>query len=144
MPTEQSFESHLRIVPIYHYFVLPVFLINTIWRLAELRHGIFFSSILDVLVAAALMSVALFARTFALTVQDRVIRLEMEMRFEKLLPADLRARIFEFTQSQLIALRFTGDGELPTLARQVLDEKLTNRKTIKSRIKNWRADFLRA
>jgi len=37
-----------------------------------------------------------------------------------------------------------GDEELPLLARQVLEEKLNDRKTIKRRVKNWQADFLRA
>jgi hypothetical protein len=86
----------------------------------------------------------LYARLFSLTVQDRVIRLEMRLRLERLLPPDLRSRIPEFTPAQFISLRFAGDDELPALARQVLDEKLSDRKTIKRRIKNWQADFLRA
>ena len=36
------------------------------------------------------------------------------------------------------------DDELPVLARQVLDEKLTSRKLIKQCVKDWRPDFLRA
>jgi hypothetical protein len=77
-------------------------------------------------------------------VQDRVIRLEMRLRLERLLPPELRSRVSEFTVPQLVSLRFAGDDELPVLARQVLEEKLSDRKTIKRRIKNWQADFLRA
>jgi len=97
-----------------------------------------------VLLAIAFVILVLYARLFTLTVQDRVIRLEMRMRLERLLPADLRSRIPEFTVAQLISLRFAGDEELATLARQVLDEKLNDRKSIKRRIKNWQADLLRA
>jgi len=77
-------------------------------------------------------------------VQDRVIRLEERLRCERLLPADLKPRIAEFTVSQLVALRFASDAELPALARKVLDEKISERKPIKQLVKNWRADYLRA
>ena len=99
---------------------------------------------LSVLVAAALVALAFVARIFALTVQDRIIRLEMQLRLARLLPADLQSRIGEFTVAQLVSLRFAGDDELPALARQVLEEKLEDRKAIKRRIKNWQGDFLRA
>lgn len=140
----QNFENHHRVVPAYHMYVFAVFLINLVWRLVLLKDGITFASIMNVLLAVAFVLVFFYARTFPLAVQDRVIRLEMRLRLERLLPPDLRARIPEFTVPQLIALRFAGDDELPALARQVLDEKLNDRKTIKRRVKNWQADFLRA
>lgn len=140
----QNFENHTRLVPPYHMFVIPIFMINFIWRLVQLKNGITFASIMNVLLAAAFVILVLYARLFTLTVQDRVIRLEMRMRLERLLPPDLRSRIPEFTVAQLISLRFAGDEELTALARQVLDEKLNDRKSIKRRIKNWQADFLRA
>lgn len=140
----QNFENHNRLVPPYHMFVIPLFMINFIWRLVQLKDGITFASIMNVLLAIAFVILVLYARLFTLTVQDRVIRLEMRLRLERLLPPELRARIPEFTVAQLISLRFAGDEELATLARQVLEEKLNDRKTIKKRIKNWQADFLRA
>jgi len=85
-----------------------------------------------------------FARIFALKVQDRVIRLEMRMRLQQVLPPDLRGRIPEFAVGQLVALRFAGDAELPELARKVLDEKLTDRSAIKKMIRDWQPDELRA
>ena len=140
----QNLENHTKFVPAFHMFMLPVFLVNLGWRLYELKNGIGMSSVMSVLLAVAFLVLSLSARIFALTVQDRVIRLEMQLRLERLLSADLRARIAEFTVPQLVSLRFAGDDELPALARQVLEEKLTDRKTIKSRVKNWRPDFLRA
>lgn len=140
----QNFENHTRVVPPYHMFALPVFMINFVWRLIQLKDGINFGSIMNVLLAAAFVVAFLYARLFSLTVQDRVIRLEMRLRLERVLPPDLRSRIPEFTVPQLISLRFAGDEELLALARQVLDEKLNDRKSIKRRIKNWQADFLRA
>ena len=140
----QSFENHNRVVPPYHMVAIPIFMVNFIWRLVQLRYGITFGSIMNVLLAIAFLIVVLYARLFTLTVQDRVIRLEMRLRLERLLPMDLRSRIPEFTTPQLISLRFAGDEELTALARQVLDERLNDRKTIKRRIKNWQADLLRA
>jgi hypothetical protein len=84
------------------------------------------------------------ARVFALTVQDRVIRLEMRLRMKDVLPADLQPRILEFTPGQLVALRFASDGELPDLARAVLKDGIKDKKTIKQMITHWQADELRA
>jgi len=140
----QTFENHVRVVPAYHMYVFGVFLVNFVWRLVQLKDGITFASIMNVLIAAAFILLFFYARVFTLTVQDRVIRLEMRMRLERLLSPELRSRIPEFTVPQLVSLRFASDDELPGLARQVLEEKLNDRKTIKRRVKNWQADFLRA
>jgi hypothetical protein len=78
------------------------------------------------------------------TVQNRLILLEMRLRLAGVLPSDLRPRIPAFTMDQLISLRFASDAELPALARKVLEEKLNDRKTIKKMVKDWQADYLRA
>lgn len=141
----QNFQNHTRNVPLYHQFVFSVFMINLGWTIYRLVKDVFsWGAIVNVLVAMALLVLAFYARTFAVTVQDRVIRLEMRLRLAGILPADLRPRIPEFTVAQLVALRFAGDAELPALARKVLDEKLIDRKAIKRLIKDWQADYLRA
>jgi len=142
---EQSFRHHTKFVPAFHFFVLPLMLLNVVrsilaWRRAEYSIG----GLLGVLVATALFVGFVVARTIALRVQDRLIRLEERLRLEKLLPADLQARIPEFTIDQLVALRFASNAELPELARKVLDEHIKERKAIKQMIKVWRPDFLRA
>jgi len=140
----QNLQNHVRLVPPFHMFVLPVFLLNIGWTIYHLvKAGISFESVLGVLMAFALITLALFARVFALTVQDRVIRLEMRLRLAEILPVDLRPRIPEFTVAQLVSLRFASDAELPALARKVLDDKLDNRKAIKQLVKNWQGDYLR-
>jgi len=97
-----------------------------------------------VLLAAGLALGFLTARLMALRVQDRVIRLEERLRYERVLPADLKARIGEFTVSQLVSLRFASDAELPALACKVLDDKINERKAIKQMVKTWKPDYLRA
>lgn len=140
----QDFKHHGRTFPLFHFFAGPVLMLNVIYRLVELKNGIGFASIWEVVLAAALLALAFSARIMALTVQDRVIRLEMRLRLEKLLGPDLRPRIGELTVEQLIGLRFASDSELPVLCRQVLDEKIAGRRTIKSRVKTWVPDYLRA
>jgi hypothetical protein len=143
--TEQNFANHTKFVPAYHFFAVPVFVANFVWSLFRLRTlGFSFAGVFGVLVAAALVVLVFVARLFALAVQDRVVRLEEQLRYARLLPADLLARTAELTMGQVIALRFASDAELPALARKVLDEKLVERKAIKQLIKNWKPDYLQA
>jgi hypothetical protein len=141
----QNLQNHVRVVPPFHMFALPVLMLNAGWSIYHLvKTGISFESILGVLVAFALLTAVTYARLFTLTVQDRVIRLEMRLRLAQILPADLRPRILEFTPAQMVSMRFAGDAELPAIARRVLDDKLNDRKAIKQLVKNWQGDYLRA
>jgi len=143
--TEQNLANHTRYVPAFHFFVMPVLVVNLGWSLYRLKSLEFsFAGIFGVVFAAALVILALSARMFALAVQDRVIRLEERLRYERVLPADLHARCGELTINQVVSLRFACDAELPALARKVLDEKLKERKAIKRLIKTWRPDYQRA
>jgi hypothetical protein len=142
---EQNFANHAKIVPAFHYFVIPAVTINLGWQIHRLRMGGYtWDGFESVLLAAALVVGFFCSRIFALKVQDRIIRLEERLRCERLLPADLQPRIGEFSAGQLVALRFASDAELPALARKVLDEKLVERKAIKQLIRNWKPDYHRA
>lgn len=142
---EQNFANHVRWVPGYHFFVMPVTALNFGWSIYRLKVASFsLDAFVGVLVAAALVALTLYARLFALAVQNRVIRLEERMRLERLLPEDLKQRIQEFRCHQLIAMRFASDAELPALARKVLTDNIQEGKTIKRMVQNWRADYLRA
>ncbi len=140
--SEQNIKNHVKLVPPFHFFVLPILAINFVWSLFRLR--LTFAGIFGVIFALALMLLALNARLFALKVQDRLIRLEERLRYERVLPEELRWRADELTVDQFVSLRFASDEELPALMRKVLDDKLTERKAIKQLIKNWRPDYLRA
>jgi len=142
---EQNLANHTKVVPAFHFFVLPVLLFNFFWSLYRMWKLEFsFEGIFGVILAVALILLALHARMFALRVQDRLIRLEERLRYERLLPADLQARANDFTVNQIVSLRFASDAELPALARKVLDEKTDDRKAIKQQIKSWKPDYLRA
>ena len=138
----QSLANHTRLDPPFHFFLLPLGLIAIIVSVIMLirRPGI--GSVLGVILAIGFVMIAAKARSYALKVQDRVIRLEERLRLSLLLPETLRPRIGELTESQLIALRFASDTELPVLAKRALEDGLTG-KQIKSSIESWRPDYFR-
>ena len=142
--TPQTYKNHTRWLPPFHFFVLPVLLINFLNSVRHLWASPSRSTAFALIVAAAVFGLALFARAMAVTVQDRVIRLEMRLRLRDLLPPDLQGRINELTPDQLVGLRFAGDAELPELVRQVLGGGLKTRREIKLKIKDWQGDYLRA
>jgi len=143
-PVPQTFENHARLIPAYHFVAFPIFAVNFFYALYQVVTDFSWARLVAFGVAVALILLFFLARVMALSVQDRVIRLEERMRMRELLPADLHPRIGDFTVKQLVALRFASDAELPGLARRVLDEKIDDQKAIKKLIVNWRADYQRA
>ena len=140
----QSYQKHARWLPGFHFFVMPVLLVNLVNELRHLwmeptRHFIW-----QVVFAAALLGAAFLSRIQALTVQDRVIRLEMRLRLRGILPPDLQPSVDALTHRQLVALRFASDAEMADQVRDVLSGKISTSKDIKMRIKSWQADWLRA
>jgi Family of unknown function (DUF6526) len=140
----QTYKNHPRLLPAFHFFVLPVLLLNVLNEVRRAWRYPSEGSLFLAVVAAALFTLAFLSRSQALTVQDRVIRLEMRLRLRQVLPPELQTRIQDLTHRQLVALRFASDAELPELVREILDGKLTTVKEIKLRVKNWQGDWLRA
>ena len=142
----QTYDTHRRFFPLYHFIAIPLLVINLIIRIVYgfLHWG---ARLVwwEVVVAFALVCLALAVRTMVLSVQDRLIRLEETMRLQRCLPDDLRVRVGELSAGQLIALRFCGDEtELVTLTRSVLNGQLKSNNEIKKSIKTWRPDTMRA
>ena len=141
--TPQTYANHGRLVPLYHYVLALLLLANVLYTGYLLFRFFSVGMLIAFGTAVGLLLTAFFARVFALGAQDRVIRLEERMRMQQLLPDDLRPRINDFTTQQLIALRFASDGELPGLARKVIDGNIVEQKTIKEMIQEWRPDYQR-
>jgi hypothetical protein len=136
----QNFKNHAKLVPGYHYVgsvLLIALLIRAIIGIIEEPSV---DTAMGLVLVVALMLIGFYARTFALGVQDRVIRLEERLRLERVLPEDLRERIPELTTDQLIGLRFAPNEEVEPLTRKILDGELQDRKQIKMAVQNWRAD----
>jgi uncharacterized protein DUF6526 len=139
----QTLATHARYIPAFHFFALPVLVTNMFvvayyfWREPSFRNG------WGLLVAVALAIGIAWSRFMPLRAQDRIIRLEERARLERLLPADLRGRIGELTERQLIAIRFAPDNEVPDLTRRTLNGELKTPGDIKRAIQDWRADYFR-
>lgn len=139
----QNYSNHVRRVPLGYWATCLAILFGALglgWTMLQ-KPSLATASAL--LVALGAGGAAWYARINALFVQDRVIRLEERLRLAQLLPADLAPRIEELSTAQIVSLRFASDSEVADLMRQVLAEDLHDRKTIKRRIRTWRADWMR-
>jgi hypothetical protein len=139
----QTFASHRRFIPVFHFFALPVLLINVFVVAYQFVRDPRLVNGWALLVAIALAIGISWSRFMPLRAQDRIIRLEERTRLERLLPSDMRGRIGELTARQLIAIRFAPDDEVPDLTRRALNGELKSQGEIKRAIRNWRADHMR-
>ena len=142
MPAPQNYKNHTRWDPIFHFFCMPILLLNVVatcvWYYRHYaqhqRSGAWL-----ILVSIALLLLAAKARIFSLKAQDRIIRVEERMRLAALVSPSELAELDSLTLRQYIALRFASNAELPGLARRAVRENL-NEKQIKESIVSWRAD----
>lgn len=145
MPEPQNLKNHARMDPPFHFFVLPILLLNLIFAVYVTIHDWPSHPRLHpwwIVMSLALMMLAVKTRMYALKAQDRVIRLEERLRMAALLPAEEYAQASALTEGQFVALRFASDAELPALVRRTLQENLEP-KQIKAAIENWRSDYFR-
>jgi hypothetical protein len=144
-PAPQDFKNHRRFDPLWHYvgaIIVTAGFIGAVVRAVRHPDG-YWNWFFAAYTFGILLCVAR-ARTQTLTVQNRVIRLEMRLKLAALLPAATASRINELTVSQLVGLRFASDAELPGLVDRCLSGQLANGEAVKKEIKNWQADWLRA
>lgn len=138
----QSFANHAKYDRPFHFFLVPIMLINVIASVVNLfRFPSLGSGWLVVLALAGAVAVGRL-RAYATQLQDRVIRVEERLRLAAILQEPLRSRIGELADAQLVGLRFASDAELPGLVQRALDEKL-DRTEIKKAVTTWRPDYSR-
>jgi len=138
----QTYANHVRRDPLFHFFLLPVLAISVGVSVYVCVRRPSFVTAWGIVFVVAVTVIALKARLYALKVQDRVIRLEEQLRLTMLLPQSLRPQIARLSEDQLIALRFASDEEIPALVERVLSANLS-REDIKKSIKKWRPDYWR-
>ena len=139
----QTLATHRRWIPMWHFFAIPVLIANVIAVATRFARDPQLASGWAVIVAIALLVGIFLSRSMPLRAQDRIIRLEERSRLERVLPSDLRGRVGELSPSQLVAIRFADDDEVPELTRRTLNGELKSQGDIKRAIRNWRADTLR-
>ncbi len=141
----QSFRSHASIDPAFHFVGFAALLFNLVAGIVFVVMSLHTQLLLGlwvVVLSASLFILFFKLRAYPLKIQDRIIRLEERLRLEALLPDELRKRISELNEDQLIGLRFASDEEIPSLVEMTLEKHL-DRKQIKERIQNWRPDHFR-
>lgn len=140
MAKSQDFKSHRQYVTAFHFFLVPVLLINVgVEAVRFYRNQTSYQGWV-MLVAFTLLLFAFLARGMAIKVQDRIIRLEERLRLHALLPAEHRGKVNDLTPAQLVALRFASDEEVPDLAQRTMAGEFKTQTDIKKAVKNWRAD----
>ena len=133
---QQSYKNHVRVDRAY----LALMVLNLTDLIAAIwwMHRRFDAGHLAVVgLAVAVMSTTIAARHYALVNQNRVIRLEENVRLHW-----MGADGAGLTMKQMIALRFASDSEVVALAKRAVAEGLTP-KQIKEAIVTWRPDLER-
>ena len=140
----QTFANHAQYQPMFHFFASPLALIFVVWSLTRLFANPSFDTAYMLVGSLALFGAVAVARLSPLRAQDRLIRLEEQLRYARLLPADLAARAqTAFSPRHYIALRFASDAELAAMVDMVVKNPALTGREIKSQIKTWRPDTFR-
>jgi hypothetical protein len=141
----QNFSNHKRNFPLFHFVAAPLLAIYLIYSIYVLVRAPSLTSVMGLVLAAGVVAMLFASRLMALRVQDRVIRLEMTLRLQRMLgpvaAADALARL---PLGRVIALRFASDAELPGLIARVLSQELSTSAQVKQAISEWQPDLLRA
>jgi hypothetical protein len=136
----QTYASHRRMDPWYHYGALGLWILSLGLAVRHTMHH--HAGYSQFVLLALILILLLKVRTYALRVQDRLIRLEETLRLKALLPEPLQAGIQRLKPAQFVALRFASDEELPARMEEALQENLGG-EAIKKRIQVWRPDEFR-
>jgi len=143
-PAPQSFATHRRYDPAWHFVAGIIVLLGVVAAVVHAVRGTGYYNWWMVVYTFGILLAVARARVQTLTVQDRLIRLEMRLRLRDVLPPALATRIDELGVRQLVGLRFASDAELPGLVERCLSGELTSHEAVKKEIKNWQPDWLRA
>lgn len=141
----QNFKNHARYYPLHHFIITPLTLVFLGWTVNKSNFDTSEStseSIYFLILALIIVILPLLGRTYALKNQNRIIVMEMRLRYFHLTGKSFYEKEKNLRTSQIIALRFAGDDELLGLVEQAIIKKLSN-KEIKMSLRNWKGDYSR-
>ena len=140
----QTYKTHRRFVPMYHYvsalLTLAVLIGAFVNLFKSMGSGGLYSASLITAMAVNLVIIFFYMRVFALKAQDRAIRAEENFRHFVMNGKPLDPKL---TIRQIIGLRFASDDEFLELEKKAVAENLSE-DDIKKAIKNWKPDTYRA
>jgi uncharacterized protein DUF6526 len=141
----QNYGNHKRNFPLFHFVAAPLLAIYLLYAIYSLVRAPSLPTVMGVVLAAGIVALLFASRLMALTVQNRVIRLEMMLRLQRVLgPVAAADALAKLPLGRLIALRFASDAELPGLIARVLSQELSTSSQVKQAIREWQPDLLRA
>lgn len=142
---QQQYNNHIRYYTPHHFIFYPAWF-------ALLCAGIYGSvyyegqRLIFVLVTGGIFLSGrlsfMMRQHYALMNQNRIVRLELRLRYYQLTHTRLELYEDKLTFKQLAALRFASDEELPILLQRAISEGLSP-DMIKKYIVNWQADDMR-
>jgi hypothetical protein len=141
---KQSFKNHIQYYTPHHFIYYPVimtllvFSVYFVFTSEDQLVWTFISAIFIVLFFLAFM----LRQHYALTLQNRIIRLELRYRYFSLTGKRMENFEQRLNDNQLFALRFAPDDEFVKLVEKTLYENLSGTE-IKKAIKNWKGDYNR-
>ena len=141
----QNFKNHARYFPLHHFIITPLTLLFLGWTVDRSNFDSSDStseSIYFLILALIIVLLPLLGRIYALKNQNRIILMEMRLRYFHLTGKSFSEKETDLRTNQIIALRFAGDDELLSLMDQSVSKNLSN-KEIKMSIKNWKGDYSR-
>lgn len=89
--------------------------------------------------SVSVMALVVISRTYVVRLQNRIIRVEMLLRLERL---GSGADFTSLSMGQIAALRFASDAELPALINRAVAERLPPDQ-IKRAVTDWQGDYFR-
>lgn len=142
---KQNYENHVRWYAPHHFYLYSVLtaLVTASLVLAvkdDLNRIIWIAFSIAFLLIA-LVSLML-RQHYALILQNRVVRLELRLRYYVLTNKRFEEIENRLQAGQIFALRFASDEELPALVERALKENLSGDQ-IKRSIRNWLPDDMR-
>lgn len=133
----------------HHFILLPALLVLAIYSIRRYA-SVFGDDSEDSRLWFTVMGLAvvglgvlvMLRQHYALKLQDRVIRLEVRQQYFEATGQSFRPLESQLQLSQILALRFAGDAELPALVQAAIKEKLSS-KEIQARIQDFHFDHMR-
>lgn len=143
--SSQSYKNHIRFYTPHHFVFYPICIVLIVlgFRMGsqnpELKYIWWFLSTLTILITWLSF---MLRQHYALTLQNRIIRLELSHRYFVLTGKDFSNVQQNLNDGQLFALRFASDEEFISLIERVMIEKQSPSE-IKQEIKKWKPDNYR-
>jgi hypothetical protein len=142
---KQHYGNHVRYYTPHHFVFYPLSLLLlglVIRAMIRDRTNDWLWLTIGIVIIFLVWVAYMMRQHYALTVQNRIIRMEMRFRYYVLTQQRLELLEDRISFKQLGALRFASDEELPGLVQRTLQENLSPN-DIKKLIIHWQPDFMR-